>query len=80
MASLAQDLTRKFVGDRKEDIESGRWIKVQQRVFTRWANAYLKTRKLHMEVHTVGGFAVFCGRKQWLLLPSLLHANPSGTS
>lgn len=56
MASLAQDLTRKFVGDRKEDIESGRWIKVQQRVFTRWANAYLKTRKLHMEVHTVGGF------------------------
>ena len=50
MASLSQDLTRKFKGDRKADIESGRWIAVQKRIFTRWANAYLKARKLRIEV------------------------------
>ena len=47
---MAQDLTRKFAGARKADIESGDWIKVQKRVFTRWANAYLKTRKMHIDV------------------------------
>ena len=47
---MSIDLTRKFAGDRKEDIESGRWIKVQERIFTRWANAYLKTRKMRITV------------------------------
>ena len=46
---MSQDLTRKYAGDRKEDIESGRWIRVQKRIFTRWANSYLKQRHLRIE-------------------------------
>ena len=36
-------------GASKDEVESGKWIAVQKRIFTRWANAYLKTRKMHID-------------------------------
>jgi len=36
-------------GASKAEVESGRWIAVQKRIFTRWANAYLKARKLKIK-------------------------------
>ena len=33
-------------GASKDEVESGRWIAVQKRIFTRWANAYLRMRKM----------------------------------
>jgi len=36
-------------GASKAEVESGKWIAVQKRIFTRWANAYLKTRKMHID-------------------------------
>ncbi len=43
------DWGERKTGASKAEVESGRWIAVQKRIFTRWANAYLKTRKMHIE-------------------------------
>ena len=36
-------------GASKAEVESGKWIEVQKRIFTRWANAYLRMRKLKID-------------------------------
>lgn len=36
-------------GTSARDIASGKWIAVQRRVFTRWANAYLKQKRIAIE-------------------------------
>jgi len=36
-------------GASKAEVESGHWIAVQKRIFTRWANAYLRMRKLKIK-------------------------------
>ena len=48
-ATEATEWGERKAGASKEEVESGHWIAVQKRIFTRWANAYLKTRKMHID-------------------------------
>ena len=48
-ATEATEWGERKAGASKEEVESGHWIAVQKRIFTRWANAYLKARKMHID-------------------------------
>ena len=44
--STSTEWGERKTGASKSEVESGKWIAVQKRIFTRWANAYLKARKM----------------------------------